>query len=57
MPTDEEIASELRERLAILLLSIPGWKDNYTATRDSADWMIREANKVGWEISVRETPE
>lgn len=42
----------LRERLTALLLTTPNWTLHYTATRDKADWMIAEANRLGWKIKV-----
>lgn len=48
----EAARDEQRQRLATLLLTVPGWKLNYTETTDTAGWLIRMGEKVGWHVSV-----
>jgi hypothetical protein len=43
---------ETVERVAALLLTMPGWDRNYTSTLDSAAWMVVEAERVGWNLQV-----
>ena len=43
---------ETFERLMLLLLSLPGWSDNYTATLNGAKWVLEEAWRVGWVVSI-----
>ena len=50
-PADEQ----QRQRLAALILTLPGWNRNYTATTDAAGWLIREAEKVGWRLTISDT--
>lgn len=49
---DEGAEEQLRQRLAILLLSYPRHAVNYTEALDQAAWMIREAAHVGWVITI-----
>jgi len=42
----------LMERLTALLLTIPDWKLNYTATQRCATWMIEEADRLGMRIDI-----
>jgi hypothetical protein len=51
-PTEE--AQKTIERVAILLMSIPGWNRNYTASLDAAKWVLAEAEKIGWLLLVGE---
>lgn len=48
-PPQEE---EQRQRLAALLLTVPGWSENYTATIETAGWLIGMAEKVGWTLTI-----
>jgi hypothetical protein len=43
---------EQKNRVAALLLTLPGWNRNYTATVDAAAWLIHEAARVGWTLAV-----
>jgi len=45
-----------KQRLAALLLTLPGWNRNYTASLDAAGWLIREANDVGWVLAAEDKP-
>lgn len=45
-------AEERKQRLAALLLTIPHWTQNYTETVERAEWLIREAGRVGWVLSI-----
>lgn len=43
------------DRLTALLLTVPGWPRNDTATQDdAAQWVIAEAGRVGWTVQVTE---
>ena len=51
-PTEPTADTRLRERLTLLLMSLPGNIQNYTRLSDAADWVIREANRVGWIVTI-----
>ena len=48
-PADRE---QLVQRIAALLLTMPGWNRNYTSTIEAAGWMADEAERVGWDLSI-----
>jgi len=45
-------AKELKERLALLLISVPRLGLNYTEAQDAADWVIVRAVRVGWTLTI-----
>lgn len=52
--TGRSEADEQKERLVALLLTEPGWNRNYTATQRAAEWLIEEADRVGWSLTIKE---
>jgi len=40
------------DRLTALLLTVPGWPRNYTATLDAAKWVAAEASRLGWTVII-----
>ena len=52
-PTElDDVREQTIERLAALLLTVPGWQRNYTASVDAARWVVSEAEKGGWHPSI-----
>ena len=42
------------ERIAALLKTAPQIAHNYTACKDAAAWIVREAERLGWTITIEE---
>lgn len=40
------------DRIAALLMTVPGWQCNYTASLDAAKWMAGEAQRIGWNLQA-----
>ena len=50
----DDVREQTIQRLAALLLTVPGWQRNYTATMDAARWMVSESEKIGWVLMVND---
>ena len=42
----------LNDRLTLLLVSLPGNTQNYSRLWDAAAWVILEAGRVGWILTI-----
>lgn len=52
MPTDP--ADITRQRIAALMLVLPSNQMNFTTALDAATWMIAEAGRLGWSLTVED---
>jgi hypothetical protein len=53
VPPESELVVQ---RLAALLMTAREWSGNYTVSVDVAKWVVAEAARLGWEVTVGTFP-
>ena len=51
----EQAQTRLVDRLSALLKTAPQFSQhNYTSCHDAAEWIVKEAQRLGWTVTIEE---
>ena len=50
----DEAQRQLVDRLTALIKTAPQFSHNYTACHDAAEWCVKEAQRLGWTVTIEE---
>jgi ribosomal protein L5 len=51
---DDKAQERTVERLSALLMTTRQNPQNYTSSRDAAGWIVKEAQRLGWSVTIEE---